>query len=158
MSITRLETKLGILKRLDLLANLLKSFLDSKKQIRYIRKMLRTYAKESSEKNFLFGENEKDDIEYFNSEMRKIALRLQRAKKPDDFKRLSQALQLCHTELSKAITKTEFQLAEVKGKATLGNLFEKAKSIGDTITHGIENGIEKIKSTIQNSAADTEVQ
>ena len=156
MSIIRLETKLGILKKLDLLANLLKSFSDSEKQIRYIRKMLRTYAKESSEKNFLLGENEKDDIEYFNSEMQKIAFRLQRAKKPDDFKRLSQALQLCHTEIGKAIAKTEFQLAEVKGKAALGNLFEKAKNIGDTITHSIEHGIEKIKSTVQNSIGDSE--
>ncbi len=151
MSIARMETKFRILKNLELFAKLLKSFPESKKQIKYTRKMLCTYSREASEKHCLLSENEKEDIDYFITEFQKIAFRLQKAKKPDDFKRLSQALEICQAELTRAIGKTELQLAEIKGKAVFGNLFEKAKSLGGSLAHGIEN----IKSSINNSMEES---
>ncbi len=156
MSIASLETKFNILKNLNLFANLLKSFSDSKKQLRYIRRMLHTYSLEANDKNFLIEEAEKEEIDYFITEIQKITHRLSKTNKPLEYKRLSQSLDVWQSELNKAIIKTEALLVEAKGRATLGNLFEKAKNIGDSITQTIENGIGKIKSTIHNGLGDSD--
>ena len=70
--------------------------------------------------------------------------RFYKAKGIDDYNRAKQMLDKYILELSSAITKTDMKLAESKGRAIFGDVFDKAKSIGDMVNKGVD----KIKDAV----------
>lgn len=144
MSMVSLESTKIILKKFNLFAELLENFSDSKKQIKYIKKMIFTYCLSIEEGEYLINEGEQKDIDYYMRGIKESVYRFYKAKGIDDYNRAKQLLDRYNLEISSAITKTDIKLAESKGRAVFGDVFDKAKSIGDMVNKGVD----KIKDAV----------
>lgn len=144
MSMVSLESTKIILTKFNLFAELLENFSDSKKQIKHIKKMVVTYCLCIEEGEYLINESDQKDIDYYMMGIKDSVYRFYKAKGIDDYNRAKQMLDKYILELSSAITKTDMKLAESKGRAIFGDVFDKAKSIGDMVNKGVD----KIKDAV----------
>ena len=110
MNLISLETKLMMLKRLSLCADLLKLFSDLKKQVKYAYKLTCSYCKHVSKNEYFLGDSDKNDVELLANDIKEIAVRFRKASKKKNIKVFNRAMELLSrfkTEIKKSISELE---------------------------------------------------
>ena len=146
MNIVSVETKLVILKKFRLFTQLLGSVSDSKKQLKYAKKLIFVECKNINKGEYLLSEKDFTEIDVFMSELKEIAVRFTKVKNTDNYNRAKEKLSRFNENLTAAITKAEIAQAEEKGREIVGTVIEKAKTIGEFVNKGVN----KIKETLSN--------
>jgi len=137
MNIVSLETKWSIINKLKLLSELLDSFSSNKKQMKHIRRVVKTYCTGIYEENYLFEDDDKKEVDFFVNEIKEIASRFCKAKDVESYNRSRELLDRYTSEIDAAISKTRLQLAEHHVEAGLGSVYEKAKTLGGIVQQGV---------------------
>lgn len=94
MNLISIETKLSMLKRLNVCSTLLQTFCDLKKQIRHTYKLVFSYCKHLRRDHYLLEDGDKGDVELFASDIKDIALRFRSASKRKSIKGFNRATEL----------------------------------------------------------------
>ena len=92
MNIVSAETKLVILKKFKLFSQLLGSFSDSKKQMKYVKRMIYTECKTINNDQYLLSDADATEIDVLVNELKEISLRFTKVKNTDNYNRAKELL------------------------------------------------------------------
>lgn len=144
MNIVSAETKLVILKKFKLFSQLLGSFSDSKKQMKYVKRMIYTECKTINNDQYLLSDADATEIDVLVNELKEISLRFTKVKNTDNYNRAKELLNRFNENLFIAIKKAEINQVEEKSVEIIETVVEKAKNIGSFVNKSVN----KIKDSI----------
>ena len=154
MNVVSIETKLVLFKKFSLFTEMLVCLSESKKQIKYVKRIIYSECKNINDREYILSEKDAAEVDVYISDLKEIALRFAKAKNTENYNRAKELLNRFNQTLENAIKNGETERDKEKHKGFLHEALKKGREIERTVVDAA-SAIKAVVNSVKGGKGDS---